>query len=76
MRKAMWAHIPHRDHRIVQIYTAGSNEYNLMAHGQVDYKHHHGHATATDWAGKYILEKVGNELKFKVIQIIIVCSPR
>ena len=76
MRKALFAHIPHRDHRLVKIYTAGSDQNNLMAHGKVDYKHHHGHTTATDFAGRYVLEKVGDEIKFKVVQIILVCSPR
>ena len=76
MRKALFAFIPHRDHWIEKLYIAGGDEHNLMGHGKVEYKHHHGHETATDWAGRYVLQKdEQGETKFKVCQIIIVSIP-
>ena len=45
---------------------------HLMGLGTVGYKHHHGHETGSDWAAKYDLIKVGGQVKFKHVQIIMV----
>ena len=43
-----------------------------MIHGDVTYKHHHGHETGSDWAANVKLVKEGGELKMAVYQIIVV----
>jgi hypothetical protein len=45
---------------------------HLIGLGTVEYKHHHGHETGSDWAAKYDLVKVGGQVKFKHVQIIVV----
>ena len=72
MRKALFAHIPHRHHRILRYYTFDEDNMHLLGHGTVDYKHHHGHETGSDWAAKYDLVKVDGKIKFKHVQIIVV----
>ena len=73
MRTSLFAQIPHHDRRVLQIYTAGTNQYDLMVFGKAEYKHHHGHETASDWAGHYVLQTVGDgEVKFKLLQVILV----
>lgn len=74
LRKALFAHIPHRDHRILRYYTFDKENMHLMGLGTVGYKHHHGHETGSDWAAKYDLVKVGGEAKFKHVQVIVVSS--
>lgn len=44
--------------------------------GTVSYGHHAGHETGGDWAAEIVLTRVGGELKFLVVKIIVVslCS--
>ncbi|KAL6719988.1 hypothetical protein ACLMJK_001909 [Lecanora helva] len=72
LRKAIWSHVPARDHYPIKIYTHGTDQYDLMAHGEVKYNHHHGHATETEWACSCNLVKEGEELKVAYYQIIVV----
>ena len=73
MREALFAHIPNRHHRIIHYYTYGTNELEVFGHGIVDYKHHHGHQTGSEWAAKYTIKKLGDEFKFAHVRIITVC---
>ena len=43
-----------------------------MIHGDVAYKHHHGHETGTDWAAVVRLVKEGGEIKMARYHIIVV----
>ena len=72
LRKAIWSHVPGRDHSPVQIYTHGDDQMEPMIHGEVSYKHHAGHETGADWAAKMKLEKQGGEIKVAVYHIIVV----
>ena len=72
LRKAIWAHVPGRDHSPIQIYTHGDDQYDLLIHGDVTYEHHHGHQTGSDWAAKAKLVEDGGKLKVKLYQIIVV----
>ena len=74
LRKAIWSHIPNRDHSPIQIFTHGTDQMDLMVHGDVTYNHHHGHETGSDWAATVKLAKVGDEIKMKRYQIIVVSS--
>lgn len=75
LRKAIWSHIPNRDHSPVQIYTYGDDQYDMMVFGEVSYDHHHpGHQTATEWAARFKLAKEGGEIKVRVCHVIVVCS--
>lgn len=47
---------------------------DLMVHGDVKYNHHHGHETGSDWAASVKLAKVGDEVKMRRYQIIVVSS--
>lgn len=71
LRKAMWAHVPDRDHKPIQIYTHGSDQMDLMIHGDVSYNHHYGHQTGADWAAKVKLAMEGGEIKMAYYQIIV-----
>ena len=72
LRKAIWAHVPNRDHSPIQIYTHGTEQTDLLVHGDVKYKHHHGHETGSDWAAKIKLAKEGSDYKIALYQIIVV----
>ena len=73
LRREVWAHIPHRDHRVLGIFTLGTNDLELMVHGEVHYEHHAGHETMTEWAARASLEKEdGGRVRMKQYQIIIV----
>ena len=72
MRHALFAHIPHRDHRAVKFFTFGTNQHELLVEGEVDYEHHHGHTTDSPWAARISIEEKGNDVKFKLLQIIVV----
>lgn len=48
LRKAIWSHVPGRDHYPLQIYTHGSDPTDLMVYGIVTYDHHHGHQTEAE----------------------------
>ena len=71
LRKAIWFHIPGRDHRPLKIYTHGNDQYDLMVHGDVTYDHHYGHQTGSDWTAMYRLVKEGEELKMSFCQILV-----
>ncbi|MCJ1457738.1 hypothetical protein MMC28_008107 [Mycoblastus sanguinarius] len=71
LRKAIWSHVPGRDHSPTQIYTHGDDQMDLMIYGEVSYKHHHGHETGVDWAVKMRLVKEGGEVKVGVYHIIV-----
>ncbi|KAL9618246.1 MAG: hypothetical protein Q9160_007016 [Pyrenula sp. 1 TL-2023] len=72
LRKDIFDKVPHRDHPVMEIYTYGDNDLELMALGKVGYKHHSGEdGGEREWAGHYSLEKVaGGDLKFKLVKII------
>ena len=72
LRKAFFDHIPNRDHAPLQFYTHGSDQYDLVVHGEVMYNHHHGHETGGDWAAVIKLVKEGEEIKMKNYHIITV----
>lgn len=72
LRAALFKEIPHRDHPLVQVFSSGDNDLELMALGKVDYVHHSGTPHSKDWAGLYRLVKTGNALKFKEVKIIAV----
>ena len=72
MREKLFPNIPSRHHRILKLYTYGSNEHELLAYGEVDYEHHHGGKADTHWASKYSVKQVGNELKFAHVHIVLV----
>jgi hypothetical protein len=74
MRKALFAHIPHRDHQAVKFFTFGSNQHEVMVEGKVNYKHHHGHETNSEWAARLKIKEEGGEPKFELLQIIVVSS--
>ena len=74
LRKAIWSHVPGRDHSPIQIYTHGNDEYDLMIHGVVKYNHHAGHETGSDWAANVKLAKEGGELKVALYEITVVSS--
>ncbi len=67
----MWSHIPNRDHKPITIFTHGSDQDNIMVYGDVGYKHHHGHETASDWAAVVKLTKEGDALKMARYHIIV-----
>lgn len=71
LRKAIWSHVPGRDHSPIQIYTHCDDQTDLMILGDVSYSHHAGHQTGADWAAKMKLEKVGGEYKVGYYQIIV-----
>ena len=68
----MFAHIPDRDHYPIQIYTHGHDQMQLMARGKVEYRHHAGHETDSEWAAYYELIEEDGQIKFKKIHIIVV----
>lgn len=75
MRRGLWSHVPERDHTPLQIFTHGHDQLQLMARGYVKYGHHMGHATETEWACYYQLEKDDKgELKMKKVHIIVVSN--
>lgn len=74
LRKAIWSHVPGRDHSPVQIYTHGDDQMDLMILGEVSYKHHAGHETGADWAAKMKLEKQGDKVKVVRYHIIVVSA--
>ena len=43
-----------------------------MIHGDVSYKHHHGHETAADWAAVVKLANEDGHLKMAKYHIIVV----
>ncbi|KAG7005907.1 hypothetical protein G7Y79_00017g042890 [Physcia stellaris] len=69
--RAIWAHVPNRDHKPINIYTHGDDEKHLMVHGDVTYKHHHGHETAADWAALMVLAKDESGYKVAKYHIIV-----
>lgn len=74
-RKAIWAHVPKRDHYPYAVHTHGHNQVNFIAHGYVAYKHHAGHETATEWAASYELvedKDTKGEIRMKKYHIIVV----
>ncbi|KAG7007843.1 snare complex subunit [Physcia stellaris] len=71
LRKAMFAHIPDRDHYPYQIYTHGHDQMQLMARGYVKHKHHYGHEAEQDWAAWYELVKEDEQIKMKKCHIIV-----
>jgi hypothetical protein len=72
MRKALFSHIPHRDHQAIKFFTFGSNQHEVMVEGKVYYEHHHGHQTATEWAARLKIKDENGEPKFELLQIIVV----
>ena len=70
MRKALFAHIPDRDHDPIQIYTHGDDEMDLMVQGDVKYRHHYGHETDTEWAARYRLVRVEGQVRFSSVSIL------
>ena len=74
LRKAIWSHVPGRDHKPIQIYTHGDDQYDLMVYGDVEYKHHAGHQSGSDWAAKVKLAKEDGQIKMAYYQIIVVCD--
>ncbi|KAI9715406.1 MAG: hypothetical protein M1828_000866 [Chrysothrix sp. TS-e1954] len=71
MRHALFAHIPHREHKAIKFFTFGSNQFEIMCEGEVDYEHHHGHKTASSWAGRLSIKEEGGQTKFKLLQIVV-----
>ncbi|KAL8748326.1 MAG: hypothetical protein Q9184_007390 [Pyrenodesmia sp. 2 TL-2023] len=73
LRRGLWSHIPTRDHTPHQIYTHGRDPLQLMARGDIKYKHHMGHETSSEWAAYYQLKMDEHgEPKFRKIHIIAV----
>lgn len=68
LREALFKETPHRDHPLVQIFTDGSNDLELMGLGTVAYGPEDQHSR--EWAGRYSLVKTGDGLKFKEVKII------
>ena len=71
LRKAIWSHVPARDHSPKQIYTHGEDQMDLMVHGDVSYGHHAGHQTSTEWAASMNLVKEGGKVKVSRYHIIV-----
>ena len=72
MRHALFAHVPHREHWAENWFTFGTNQFEIMGQGGVDYEHHHGHKTKTEWHSRVSLVEQGNEVKFKLLYIVVV----
>ncbi|KAG8529707.1 uncharacterized protein KY384_005188 [Bacidia gigantensis] len=70
MRKAMFAHVPQRDHYPTQIFTHGHDQMQLMARGKAKHEHHSGNEKDVEFAAYYQLVDVEGQLKFKTIHII------
>ncbi|ROW16511.1 hypothetical protein VPNG_02794 [Cytospora leucostoma] len=71
LRKALFAYIPRRDHTAVKLFTFGGDQTQIMVLGRVAYGHHAGHETSGDWAAKTVLTRVGGEVKFLEVNIIM-----
>jgi len=72
-RESLFSNIPYRDHPVVKVYSFGSNDLELLALGEVDYKFKDGTVHKDNWAGRYtIVKDDAGELKFKHVEIIIV----
>lgn len=71
-RKAIFSHIPNREHYPTHIYTHGNDVMNLMAFGNVKYGHHLGHETETEWASRYELAEEDGQLKIAKAHIVVV----
>ncbi|PSR79582.1 hypothetical protein BD289DRAFT_455767 [Coniella lustricola] len=71
LRKALFASIPRREHRVVKIFTFGEDQSQLLVLGKVEYGHHHGHETNSDWASKIVLSTSEGQPKLAEVQIIV-----
>ena len=45
---------------------------DLMVHGDVKYKHHHGHEAGSDWAAKVKVAKEDGKYKLSQYHILVV----
>lgn len=75
-REDLFSHAGHRDHPVVKVFTFGSDDRELLALGEVEYRDDSAGTRKEEWAGRYtIVEDASGELKFKHVQILIANSP-
>lgn len=71
-RKAVFSHVPNRDHSPTQTFTHDNDQMERVAFGEAAYQHHAGHQTGITWAARYRFAKERGEFKFAYCRIIIV----
>ncbi|GAB1318552.1 hypothetical protein MFIFM68171_08762 [Madurella fahalii] len=71
-RKKLFNNVAHRDHPVVRVYSFGTNDRELLALGEVEYRHPNGKSHTEEWAGRYsIVQDDAGALKFQHVQIIL-----
>jgi hypothetical protein len=72
-REFLFKNAPHRDHPVLQVFTFGEDDLQLMVLGKVGYNFEDGTSHEREWVGRYeIVKDHDGKLKFKKVQIILV----
>ncbi|KAK4221446.1 hypothetical protein QBC38DRAFT_522345 [Podospora fimiseda] len=75
-RNDLFAHQEHRDHPVVKVFTFGSDDHELVALGEAEYRDSARGSQKEEWAGRYsVVKDADGQLKFKLVQIFISNTP-